>query len=44
MRYINIKTGAVIDSPCFISGENWIEDKKEIERPVEKNKKSKAKE
>lgn len=26
MRYINIKTGAVIDTPCVISGGDWIEE------------------
>ena len=24
MKYRNIKTGAVIDSPCAISGDNWV--------------------
>ena len=23
MKYINTITGAIIDSPCLISGENW---------------------
>lgn len=26
MRYYNTKTGAVIDSPCVISGGDWVED------------------
>lgn len=30
MRYINTKTGAIIDSPCAISGENW----QMVEEPV----------
>lgn len=24
MKYINTRTGAIIDSPCTISGGNWI--------------------
>lgn len=40
MKYINTITGAIIDSPCLISGENWelvIESKS-------KNQKGKKKE
>lgn len=44
MRYRNIKTGAVIDSPCLIKGENWIEEKEEDKKPVKPATKSKAKE
>lgn len=44
MQYKNIKTGAVIDSPCFIKGENWMEEKKEVKKPVKTATKSKAKE
>ena len=40
MRYKNIKTGAVIDSPCPISGPDWIpvrepEEVQEVESVVE---------
>lgn len=36
MRYKNIKTGAIIDSPCVIKGENWIEEiKNEVEEVQE---------
>jgi hypothetical protein len=38
MKYRNIKTGAVIDSPCPIGGENWvpvIEEKKTVEPVIE---------
>lgn len=31
MKYKNTKTGAIIDSPCIISGGDWIELKKEIQ-------------
>jgi hypothetical protein len=44
MRYKNAKTGAVIDSPCVIKGNNWIEEKKEVKKPVKTATKSKAKE
>ena len=27
MKYRNVKTGAVISSPCSLSGENWVEVK-----------------
>ncbi|MBC8589333.1 hypothetical protein [Paratissierella segnis] len=30
MRYKNTKTGAIIDSPCRISGGDWIEVKEKI--------------
>nr|DAN04158.1 MAG TPA: dimeris T4 recombination endonuclease VII [Caudoviricetes sp.] len=37
MRYKNIKTGAVIDSPCTISGGDWIiYDKDEVTQDFEK--------
>ncbi len=32
MRYINKKTGAIIDSPSKISGKNWVEYKHEKDR------------
>ncbi|MGI6349636.1 MAG: hypothetical protein GX218_09470 [Clostridiaceae bacterium] len=41
MRYKNIKTGAVIDSPCPISGPDWapvreaVEEAQEVENVVE---------
>ena len=35
MKYKNTKTGAVIDSPCKISGGDWIEEKKEVEKTTE---------
>lgn len=36
MRYINTKTGAIIDSPCLISGGDWIEEiKNEVEEDQE---------
>lgn len=44
MRYKNIKTGAVIDSPCVIKGEGWIEEKEEVKKPVKATVKTKAKE
>lgn len=47
MKYKNTKTGAVIDSPCVIKGNNWIEVKEEIKEEVKKQIKaikSKAKE
>lgn len=31
MKYRNKKTGAIIDSPCFISGGDWVEVKPEKE-------------
>jgi hypothetical protein len=48
VKYKNTKTGAIIDSPCKIKGENWIEYVKEEpekiikkveteEEPVEKD-------
>ena len=33
MKYKNTKTGAIIDSPCIISGGDWIEE--EIKNEVE---------
>lgn len=30
MIYRNTKTGAVVDSPCIISGGDWIEDEIEV--------------
>lgn len=44
MRYKNIKTGAIIDSPCVIKGKNWIEVNEEVKKPVKSATKSKAKE
>lgn len=44
MRYKNIKTGAIIDSPCVIKGKNWTEEKKEVKKPVKSATKSKARE
>jgi hypothetical protein len=47
MEYKNTKTGAIIDSPCVIKGNNWIEVKEEIKEEVKKPvkaTKSKAKE
>lgn len=32
MKYKNTKTGVVIDSPCFISGGDWVEVKKETQQ------------
>lgn len=32
MKYKNTKTGAIIDSPCVIKGDNWIEIKKEVKK------------
>jgi len=28
MRYKNIKTGAIVDSPCLISGGDWVDMEK----------------
>ena len=39
MKYINQKTGAIVDSPCSISGGDWVEyDKREKveEKPAPK--------
>lgn len=44
MKYKNTKTGAIIDSPCFIKGENWIELKEEVKKTVKATAKTKAKE
>lgn len=30
MRYVNIKTGAIIDSPSKIISKNWVPEDKEI--------------
>lgn len=35
MRYINTKTGAVIDSPCEISGGDWVAEGDLVDIPVE---------
>lgn len=35
VKYKNTRTGAIIDSPCKISGGNWIELKEEEEVQVE---------
>jgi hypothetical protein len=43
IRYKNTKTGAVIDSPCVIKGENWIEEIEKVKKPVKATTKSKAK-
>lgn len=44
MKYKNTNTGAIIDSPCIIKGENWIEVREEVKKPVKSETKSKAKE
>ena len=31
LKYKNVKTGAIISSPCKIGGENWIEYTNEVE-------------
>lgn len=36
MIYRNSKTGAVIDSPCVISGGDWVEEKAKPEKKEEK--------
>jgi len=33
MRYINTKTGAIIDSPFKINGDNWLEYNSEKTKP-----------
>ena len=43
MKYKNTKTGAIIDSPCVIKGDNWIEEKEEVKK-IKAATKSKAKE
>ena len=43
MKYKNTKTGAVIDSPCVIKGNNWIEIKEKV-KPVKTKTKTKAEE
>lgn len=41
MVYKNIKTGAVIDSPCNISGGDWeLQETETKENPVEEPKKT----
>ncbi len=41
MRYKNIKTGAIIDSPSKIISQNWIIEGKEVaEKGLEKHTKS----
>lgn len=44
MKYRNTKTGAVIDSPCVISGGDWITDdpKPETKEPEKKEPRKKA--
>lgn len=39
MKYQNTKTGAVIDSPCVISGGDWVmkEETPEKEKASKKN-------
>lgn len=44
MKYRNTKTGAIIDSPCVIKGNDWIEIKEEVKKPVKATTKTKAKE
>lgn len=39
MKYINKKTGAKIDSPCAISGGDWVEEKSEEKETKPKKKK-----
>lgn len=42
MKYINTKTGAIVDSPCIIEGENWevLEEKEnKIKKETSKTKK-----
>ena len=36
MLYKNIKTGAVIDSPCIIRGGDWVEVKPKPKEPPKK--------
>lgn len=43
MKYKNTNTGAIIDSPCIIKGDNWIEIKKE-DKKVKATTKIKAEE
>ena len=41
MRYKNIETGAIIDSPSKIISKNWIpEGEKVVEKPLDKYTKS----
>ena len=35
MKYRNTKTGAIIDSPCFISGGDWVAEETTIAIKVE---------
>lgn len=35
MRYRNTKTGAIIDSPCTISGGDWVEYTNEAKEIIE---------
>ena len=44
MIYKNMKTGAVIDSPCTISGGDWeLQETETKGEPVEKPKKARTK-
>ena len=41
MRYINIKTGAIIDSPSKIISKNWVVEGEEgDEKPLDKHTKT----
>lgn len=42
MRYRNMKTGAVIDSPFLIKGGNWVVEGKEENKQDDLEKKSKS--
>ena len=35
MRYLNTRTGAVVESPCVISGGDWVKETEEVVEVVE---------
>jgi hypothetical protein len=41
MKYLNTKTGAIIDSPCIIKGGDWVE--KAEKQPAHKPKQAATK-
>lgn len=42
MRYINTKTGAIIDSPCAISGGDWVAEETTVNVVVDTKKEIKV--
>lgn len=42
MRYINTKTGAIIDSPCAISGGDWVAEETTVNVVIDTKKEIKV--